>query len=205
MVKYKLFYNANQKKVELVNNTKIRNLFVHIPRAAGTSIRTVLDKHIIDFGHNKLTMFNDRKNYYSFCFVRNPYQRFMSSYYYYKQSINKTKKGDIIKQEIDRFKNFEDFALNLQNSEYITNYNHFHTQKSYVYDNDDKLVNFIGYCEFLQRDLDILCNTIGIESVVAQRLNNSSHGAIKSEYTQDMKDHIYDYYIDDFKTFGYLK
>jgi len=197
---YKFFYNREPKTFDLKNNTKCKTIFVHIPRTGGTSIASALGKDIIDFGHNKLISLKDIDDYFTFCFVRDPYDRFMSDYCYYKSKI---RLDEGITREIKKYEDFEDFALNFHKNECVINYIHFHTQKSYVYDVDIRLVDFIGRYESLQRDFNELCSIIGVRETTLNHLNKSLYD--KQLYTSDMKENIYQHYIEDFETFNYDK
>ena len=72
-----------------VINSKRKTLFIHIPKCAGTSMESVLWNQSNPFcyeGHNTIAdFFNDGydvSRFWKWCFVRNPWDRFVSSYEY---------------------------------------------------------------------------------------------------------------------------
>ena len=61
-----------------------------------------------------------RNNWFTFCFLRNPYEKMLSSYNFYKNHTNvrdnnvKVKRGrPMAQEEIQNYKTFSDFILNL--------------------------------------------------------------------------------------------
>ncbi len=77
----------------MINNQKL--LFVHIPKTAGTSIKSILNsfrfiRNPLFSGHDPyfyLQSVNDLSDVYSFAVVRNPYTRTYSFYKNFNQSL----------------------------------------------------------------------------------------------------------------------
>jgi hypothetical protein len=180
--------------------------FIHIPKVAGNSMEKVLEmkrhRHlrqikksinetgIISFGHNrygKLLKNKFTKNFmadaFTFAFVRNPYDRMVSLYFYAK----KVKKvGNI------SFKEFCHMAPTLRNIK--------QTQVFWIYPE----INFVGRFENLQRDFDKLCNVIGVERRKLPKINSSiGRKSYKEYYTTKVKNMVYSQYREDFIKFGY--
>jgi len=167
----------------IINDSK-KVCFVHIPKCAGTSIRSLIQEFddlngahtgrvevhdelgLLDYVHIPLPVLSEHfpelyskvKSYYSFAIIRDPYQRFASSI---AQRLKKYgKKGlkdisnDELIKEIDNCINF----LNDHAEEKVllpAEYIHFQRQSSYIY-NEEKIVNDL----FLIDDIDKCLSTL---------------------------------------------
>lgn len=75
---------------------KHKFVFVHIPKCAGVSIYHVFQTERKDQHHKRLCDLcaetrSTTKNYFKFCFVRNPWDRMVSSFNYQKKWCIKKK------------------------------------------------------------------------------------------------------------------
>lgn len=64
---------------------ELRAIFIHVPKAAGTSIaRALFDEKSKHLALNRYWAFNAAatKAYFKFAFVRNPWDRFQSAFHY---------------------------------------------------------------------------------------------------------------------------
>ena len=172
---------------------KDKFIFIHIPKCGGTSIeRFILSHHGIsndwtiqyplealpmkvkaDFNigfdqqqHASLSDFplEKQEEYFSFAFVRNPWDRLLSSYLYFKRS------GYDISTFRDFFKS-DDCAIHCQPQSYFINKN----------------IDFIGRFENLQEDFNLVCEKLGIEPKQLPHENKSVrkkwNGKISEHYT----------------------
>ncbi|MCC5796454.1 MAG: sulfotransferase family 2 domain-containing protein [Methylophaga sp.] len=74
---------------------KNKFIFIHVPKAAGTSLKTALNLSFRDAGHLPLTYYEhlhpeEYREFYKFAFVRNPWSRLLSAYNYMSQRIPQT-------------------------------------------------------------------------------------------------------------------
>ena len=177
-------------------------IFCHIPKTAGTSIKKALNLKV--FGNGKshgieLSHFIfDRKNSncFSFAFVRNPYKRFLSAYFFLvggglglKQQVEKDK--FIGNSDIDEF-----IKTKLKNSleqEHLTPQHHF------IPDG----VDYLGKVENMQEDFNEICKVIGLDPIQLPYENRTPK--YEYELTNEQKDIIYEIYKEDFIRFGYEK
>ncbi len=131
--------------------------------------------------------------YYKFCFVRNPYDRAISAYYYHKQNrwskyYDITSKGDI----------FSFLKLYLQTNPL--------RQVDYVLDeNSFLIVDFIGRYENLYNDIKYLENMLNINNKNNVEKLNVSKKRPKSNVflCKNSIDLINKYYEKDFEYFKY--
>ncbi len=186
-------------------------IFIHIPKAAGTSIHKSFFGRLSGFGHatgeRYLSIYGplDFFSTFRFTFVRNPYDRFVSSYEYLKEGGNNSNDLLFYEKHIKPYQNFDDFVLNgfLKKTE-IQNYIHFKKQVSFIYSGSRCLVDFIGRFENLEKDYKYLSSIIGVEAEL-QFVNKTSDRRSFEEYfnTSEVKEAISSFYQDDFMQLGY--
>ena len=184
-------------------------IFIHIPKSAGISINTTLFGNL-GGGHRSVQEYErifppkTFKTYFKFSFVRNPYTRIQSAYYFLKDGgINKY---DLAwsKKYLWQVKDFEDFVLNHLSEDLMYSWHHFIPQLNYLQDESGKIpVDFIGRFENLEKDFKYVSQRVlGYEKIL--QIRNSSN----SEYTciSDVaKEKIYKLYTQDFESFSYSK
>ena len=193
-----------------------RCIFIHIPKTAGTSI----EQFIKDNNNNPIILLGVKNGrsmhhysaleikslfpdifskYYKFSFVRNPYDRLLSEYYWCKIpnvgfKYGKTKLeflyyvSNVIKQK-SYFKNiFND---------------HFIPQYMFVYNtNNELLVNHLFKYENLDIAIEFIKKKININKSL-DKLNKTN--TEKTEWSNIEKEIIYSLYEKDFLYFQYKK
>lgn len=176
---------------------KHKSIFVHIPKAAGTSIEMSFlkdlnlderNRHALLIGLNTnekaprrvshLTasqMVNDHfishelfESYFKFAFVRHPVSRLFSTYRYF---------------QLNKYMSFDSFIQNKLNEFFEnTHRNHYFLmpQYNYVYDNQGKLlVDFVGKLENIEDDFDFIKNKIGGSRLTLPHFNQSKKKKLK--------------------------
>jgi chondroitin 4-sulfotransferase 11 len=126
-------------------------VFIHIPRTGGTSIKSALNLHdkiykedVYHMSANDIPKkYND---YFKFTFVRNPFDRFVSLYFYNKSEHYKEMFPDKLTTKVAEKYNFK---------EWLDNFRYKHIQQ--VDFGLDK-VDFVGKYENLQKDLNLQFN-----------------------------------------------
>ena len=161
--------------------------------------------------------------YFTFCFVRNPWSRFISAYNYLLPWIVKGEKGDSEKQRFydkfispyihlsdrrDHFKCFNDFILGNNSTGKIhtklLKQQHFIPQYKYILDSNNNInIDFIGRFENLHKDFDIICKKIGIKTPKLRHLNSRPHDQYQLYYTDETAEIIYNAYKEDIDYFDY--
>lgn len=186
-------------------------IFVHIPKTAGLSLYNLICKEVKlldhdtrnpDFKFLKEYSFSD--NPFIFCFVRNPWDRLVSSYFYLKNGGDPIYSADA--DDFDfyfgSFTLFKDMLLNWSNSFY--NQIHFKPQYEWVCDDDDNiLVDFIGRFENLQQDFNIVCDKIGTPQQKLPHTHKSKHKHYTEYYDDETRQIVAEKYAKDIEYFGY--
>jgi chondroitin 4-sulfotransferase 11 len=201
--RYPYRYYMNKKKC----------IFIHIPKSAGTSILTSLaeNKRIFrdhatwrdfyNFNQNKF------KRYYKFTFVRNPFDRLVSTYSYLLAGGNQNQdiyfKDYFIKNNIT----FELFVLDYLDSSKIFEHMIYAPQYLFVYDFQYKLrVDYVGKFENIEKDFINVSKSIrGLTPL--KKLNSSSRKDKYLEYYSNKRvvEKVVNLYKKDFEFFCYSK
>jgi hypothetical protein len=190
-------------------------IFIHIPKTAGSSIEHLLrdeGKYELDFigvrngrsTHHymgielKLILKELYPTYYKFSFVRNPYDRLISEYFWCR--LNNV--GHKFNKTFDEFLDYvEDVIKNKNFFKPIEN-DHFIPQYSFLFFNNKLIVNNIFKYEDIETVAPLIKKRLKIKTEL-QHLNKSKKNEIT--LTQEQKDRIYNLYKIDFQTFNYDK
>jgi hypothetical protein len=156
-------------------------LFLHIPKTGGTSVRTALGMGTIPHHVTALWLWQECPeafSKFSFAFVRNPWDR-MVSYFYYQRERDWEKPGRFDRVEMVQ-------------------------QVDFIFDEAGQpLVDFVGRYENLAEDFDTICGHIGIPTPPLQHLNRSEHRHYRECYDEEAMQFVIDHFADDIKRFGY--
>jgi len=174
--------------------------FIHIPKAGGTSLRNLIqgDRRIEYLAHCRIT---DIKY---FAFVRNPYDRMVSTYFYLIDD-SRTEPVDIAYRYIIRkYLNFREFILNIGKDNLIDVILHLKPMHYWVCDgNGTLMIDNIFKIEETERINEYLCS-LGIAGWDMVTLANTSVHQIYTEYLdQDIIKEINRIYEKDFLLFNY--
>lgn len=189
-------------------------VFIHIPKTGGSSI----EKFLKIYGHNNmgsnkiydpLIMFGkgsqhysyekilensekDVSEYFSFCFVRNPWDRIVSEFFW-------RQKHNGFREETS----FRDFIYLIKESN-IKFKPHFIDQKSFICGENDKiLVDFVGRFENFQQDFEHVCKKNDLKIERAPYKNKSERKHYKEYYDEETMQVVYDMYQNDIDFFNY--
>jgi len=193
---------------------KYKSIFIHIPKTAGSSIQEALLSSKNDFrnfnqqdfdmqnipphafGYNSINKWdikhmparflkNTYKEYYKFCFVRNPWDLMVSCYFWWIQNTKlefRKLQGEILKKM-----GFNNFIMSFY-TDYINEIFHSGMGQSYWildYYNRNDCVGYIGRYENLQNDFDAICDIIGINKIILKPRNKTVHSHYRDYYTDD--------------------
>jgi len=197
--------------------------FIHIPRNAGSSIElfgkkkniywgqfdTELEKNktelkisywhtpLYEFDYNFLLNYSNKYNL--FTVVRNPYEKCISEYYFYKKWNRLEEQNEI---ELNNY-----IISNLMDKNNITNDGHFIPQYKYFFDkNMNLIVNHIIKFENINNEFNELMKLYNINLNIKNFIINQSikQFNINNLYKETI-DKINSYYHIDFLMFNYTK
>ena len=194
----------------------LRAIFIHVPKAAGTSVRRALygtkSFHIPAIRY--LAADKDRfERYFKFCFVRNPWDRVCSAYHYLwikrhaDQSFPDHRWASHYLSEI---KNFGEFVARLDDDQdfcvTVRRYIHFRDQADWVTAPGNRtrpLVDFIGRYERLDEDYRALETRLGLSVPLPSERVRRDRRDFRELYDSRMVDVIARIYATDIELFGY--
>jgi chondroitin 4-sulfotransferase 11 len=198
-------------------------IFISVPKTGTTSIRDYLNK-FSDFKeeiHEPMSPFYEHgrlsglkkevklDDFFSFCFVRNPWDKYLSLYFYFKKMIDfwdndQTKKRDWLPvyfsykkilsycstfSSFCKFNDFDDFQI----PRIMTQ-----PQSSWA-----KEVDFIGRFENLQSDFDLICQRIGLPKNQLNKINKTIHKNYAHYYDDKTRKIIEKKYAEDIDFLNY--
>lgn len=198
----------------MIDNEK-EFIFVHVPKTSGSSI-----SRICGFGysnHNRLNRLIidsglDCSKYFKFTFVRNPWDRYISSFFYWKQytpkRLNRISKSENIKRYteiknyydvVDKYEDPMEFLRHIHDDRTLVKcMNSFRPQSLWL---DDRL-DFIGRFETRAHDLKLVCGVIDIP-YVDQTTNKTKRSDYRAYYTPECVDMLKDIYQSDIDRLNY--
>ena len=206
---------------------KHKCIFLHIPKAAGTSVERFLRDVDSDIPAKVLRkrgfshFLNDHLDYYVFSFVRNPYDRLVSAWKWGQLKFEK--EGSLPFYNKERAVSFEEYVSLTTNFDYRkdnenlwSEYDEYHTLPQFEffphlngghYFTDkisvDFTCDFIGRFENLHEDFNKVCSDIGIKELKLPHAYNSKNFKEEFQWSDSSRDKIYNYYKKDFDLFKY--
>ncbi len=187
---------------------KHKCIFIHIIKTGGVSIERFFHGEISEASkmHRIAKVYKEEigsekwNKYFTFTFVRNPWCKMVSQYFY----IQRRKKG--------KYKlTFREFILAFKScseSEYINHkgiavkFNPI--QLPWILDDDGNcIVDFVGRFENLQEDFNLICDKIGIPRKKLPHLNKSEHEHYTKYYDDETKQIVAEKFAKDIEYFGY--
>ena len=206
---------------------KHKCIFLHIPKAAGTSVERFLRDVDPDIPAKVLRkrgfshFLNDHLDYYVFSFVRNPYDRLVSAWKWGQLKFEK--EGDLPFYNKERAVSFEEYVSLTTDLDYRNDhknlwseYDEYHTLPQFEFFpqlngghyftdkiNVDFTCDFIGRFENLNKDFSKVCKDLNLTKSQLSHAYNSKTFKKTFDWTNQLKDRVYNYYKQDFELFNY--
>jgi len=185
---------------------RLRCVFFHVPRTGGSSIES-LDWWDEWTGHLPSALeANCPGDYFSFAFVRNPWDRFVSLFHYFATMTPGHRwypANAELAAQVQRFGSFADFCHTFHGWAYRDNL-HFRPQCSWIADGSGRtLVDFVGRFEQLQQDFASVCARLGVARLKLPKLNGSGHRPYRDYYDDETNEIVAALSRRDIAAFGY--
>ena len=185
-------------------------IWIAVPRVASTTINLQLIKlgaSLLGYKHETYRASLMRSgsptghDYFSFAFVRNPWERVISMSRQSGPIRARTPCSAIEKERIritNFVKNLDEYAKSDPGDVFTI------SQTDYLRNLHGEIdMDYIGRFENLQEDFDHVCGLIGYEIQQLEHHNKSNEYLYRELYTDEARDIIYQRYEDDIRNFGY--
>lgn len=213
--KVKLFFESIGLHVRRSNFSKNylskhEVIFIHVPKVAGTAFKRELK---IPGGHIHLFTYeleNKKKfdKYFKIGFVRNPWDRLVSAFFYMKQGGDASTHGLMISDRLKKFDTFENFVFELdKNIEFrkeILKVIVFSNQYCWLMNSIGEIeMDYIGRFENLQDGFEVLKEKLHKCDAQLKKHNESNHKPYWLYYNEDTVEIVRKIYSRDIITFNY--
>jgi len=185
---------------------EFRSIFIHVPKAAGTSISQTLfgrrSRHLpwVDYYRANPRKF---RRYFKFAFVRNPWDRLVSTFFFLKSGGLNPLDRAWAEHNLAGFDDFESFALGWLTEARARSWVHFRPQHYWFCDDHLKSrMDFVGRFENIENDFKEIAERLGC----ARRLekgNRTEHQHYTVYYTPETMAKVAGVYATDIELFGY--
>lgn len=197
---------------------KHKCIFVHVPKTAGKSIlglfglpefgKDYVNRYdYIDhpYDHRPLFTYCERdyfEEYFKFAFVRNPWDRAVSTFLYLLRGGSNDQDARFRDQYLAKYTgSFEAFVQDLPA---FLDTKFFAPQFVWVCDTEARpIVDFVGRFENLQQDLIAIGRRIAIDPSALSHRNVTEHGHFRDYYTDNSRELVARAYAKDLALFGY--
>lgn len=181
-------------------------IFIHIPKAAGTSLTNALfgpvSRHLPYFEYERT---NSRKfaRFFKFTFVRNPWDRLLSAYIFLKRGGLNEMDRKWAEENLAKFESFEQFVLEWVNEENIWKWVHFIPQYHFICDKSGFVkMDFVGRHENIDQDFITVASRLNISATLPM-MNKTRDDSYRNYYSPVTRDHVARIYAKDIELFNY--
>lgn len=133
-----------------------------------------------------------RRDFFKFCTVRNPYDRFVSYCYFVNRENNSMQKDPLgtMKKVIQEKESAKEILFRPQ-FEFV------------IGENGSLITDYVCKFETLQADFDDVCRQLNLPSAKLPRINAINHAPSENVYDEELKKSVRDFYQQDFRLFDY--
>lgn len=192
----------------MIISDRYQFMFFHLYKTGGTSVTSMLkrycnrhlEKHLNVTRFSKMDKRNIREKYFTFGFVRNPWDWQVSLYFYMLKDTSHHQH-----QMMKRMKDFDEYIRWRVEKEVRLQYNFFSEDGT---ENTPITVDFIGKLENLNEDMKTIKDKIKEKSgreinYRMQHLNKSNHKNYREYYTEENRELVRKAFAKDIEYFGY--
>ena len=185
-----------------------RCIFVHIPRTGGTSVSKALfgnlsGSHISIAEYRSIFDNGEFEDYFKFSFVRNPWDRLVSTYQYLRAGGAQVNHDLKMQSKIQPYEDFGDFVRSWLLPSALEDGIHFLPQQTFISLDDENVpLDYIAHFETLHDDFYYIAGKLGL-SASLPHLNASKRTQYKDYYDQETIEIVAELYRKDIELLGY--
>jgi len=214
-------YPLSNLLIDLIISHKHKFIFFAVPKTATHAVRQALRPNLAQGDWEQQTLFGEQflpiselaamghghisvrqllqhlssevwESYFKFAFVRNPFDRFVSTCFFLNRKNPQFEESAItfMKSALN-VERFRKGMLVLPQNQLLIN------------DDGNVVLDAVGRYESLQVSYDEICSRIGIPTTELGRKNPSSHDAYVEYYDDELRDRVATFYEDDLRMFSY--
>ena len=190
-----------------------RCLFVHVPKAAGVAVVESLFAHR-GGGHTTYREYErlfkqtyrvrDFDEYFSFAFVRNPWDRLHSAYEFLRGGGMLPADAEFARRVLLPFPDFRAFVHEWVTPDHVRSWLHFVPQVEFVKNEHGTIsLSFIGRYERLHEDYEYVRTRLGLGGPLAERNRTASRTPWREAYDAETAAIVRHVYAEDIERLGY--
>tara|TARA_Y100001938_G_C8076340_1_gene426335 strand:- start:492 stop:1082 length:591 start_codon:yes stop_codon:yes gene_type:complete len=189
----------------------LKCVFIHIPKCAGTSVYKSLKLDFLGSGHAPASKHFDflQQGYFSFSFVRNPWDRISSCYRYF-QSLKPGVRWYRANQTISdlansvSFNEFVNYVLDFQKMMIrekgsVRSGIHFQPFSYFL----DTSIDFVGKVEDINHDYMSIRSRLNLPLKQIPKINSTKNQDYKELYNEETRNIVYNIYKEDIEKYNY--
>lgn len=187
-------------------------IFIHIPKAAGNAV--IQSLYCADAtGHDPLTRYRDHDRdlfttYFKFAVVRNPWDRFVSSFHYLKQGGIGYFDKDFSRKYLHDTPDFNAFVEKMMTNKNfeksVMRWIHFIPQIDFISLSGKKVdLDYLVKLEKLDTDFPVLSKKLGLDDKSLTESNKSIRDNYQTYYTDKSRQYVYELYKNDCEILNY--
>lgn len=189
----------------------LKCVFIHIPKCAGTSVYKSLGLDFLGSGHAPASKHSDflEQGYFSFSFVRNPWDRISSCYRYFQslkpgvrwyranQTISDLASSVSFNEFVNYVPDFQKMMIREKGS--VRSGVHFQPFSYFL----DTSIDFVGKVENINHDYMSIRSRLNLPLKQIPKINSTKNQDYKELYNEELRNIVYNIYKEDIEKYNY--